>query len=317
MRLRSWRSAVKQNAIRLLIRASGAYLRNPLMRVGKRWIWQRICVPHLSWRDEEVLCRTRFGHRFFARPNDFVENRLCFFGIWEPAVTRVFERLLGPGDVVVDVGANVGYYSLLASHLVGGTGHVYAVEASPLIRERLNRNLLANGMRNVSVLPYAAWDENGSARLHVAAENRGSSTLSRYGGTDAIEAVSLVRLDKILPEAIAPRIRLLKIDVEGAEAHAVRGLAGLLERARRAVVICEITPSRLAELGSKASDVFEIFERLGYTGYRVENDYTAETYIYPVRNAPYQPVKRAESPMDVLFVRDPLQDAGSLTAQLG
>jgi FkbM family methyltransferase len=295
--------SIKSATIRGLLRLSGAWLRNPWTRLGKQAVWRRVCIPHLSWRSEEIVCRAVRGTRFRVRPTDFVENRICFFGQWEPAITAVFESTLRPGDVVVDVGANVGFYSVLAGTLVGPSGRVFALEPSPSIRQRLAANLELNGLHNVEVLPFAAWHETGEATLQLMDGNRGGSSLGATWNTTSSETVAMKRLDDMIPREAWRRVRLIKIDVEGAEWAALLGAEQLLREAVDAAVICEVSPDRLASLDANPRQLLEFMGDLGYEGYALDNDYTPEAYI---ANRPAKPVRLTETPVencDVLFVR--------------
>jgi FkbM family methyltransferase len=295
--------SLKSATVRGLLRLSGAWLRNPWTRLGKQALWNRVCVPHLSWRPEEVVAPAVQGTRFRVRPTDFVENRICFFGQWEPAITAVFESLLRPGDVVLDVGANIGFYSVLAAKLVGSSGQVFALEPSPSIRQRLMANLELNNLRNVDVLPFAAWHESGQATLQLMDGNRGGSSLGATWNTTSSEAVEMKRLDEMIPRDVWRRVKVIKIDVEGAEWAALLGAEQILREATEAAVLCEVSPDRLASLDANAQQVLEFLGDLGYEGYRLDNDYSPEAYI---AGRPAPPVRLTETPTencDMLFVR--------------
>lgn len=270
---------IKSWFVRQMLRGTNAFMRNRWTSVGKLWCWNRVCVPYLSWRTEEVVCHTKNGALFRVRPNDFVENRICFFGVWEPTITRLFEGNLKPGDYVVDVGANVGYYSVLSARLVGPQGQVYALEPSRSIRERLETNLLLNASANVQVFPVGAWHEPGRATLNLVDGNRGSSTLGATQNSTESESVELVRIDEVIPESVHSKIRLLKIDVEGAEWSALRGAERILEKAAGLTVICEVCPERLAALGSCVDDLLAFMEKHGYHAQTIANDYSVNAYL--------------------------------------
>jgi len=269
---------LKSAIIRSSLHATGWAFRHTTFPVSRQFLWKRVCVPYLSWRDDEVICRTHSGQRFLVRPNDFVENRLCFFGIWEPRITALFRKMIGPRDVVLDVGANIGYYSSLASQLVGPSGQVFAVEASAMIRKRLEFNLKLNAATNVTVLPNAAWDGSGSATFHIASQNRGGSSLSEMSNREGGETVQLSRLDDLIPESVFPRIRLIKIDIEGAEHHALKGLVRVLESNRDCVIVCEIDPDNIDRLGGSAKGIFQLLKEYGYEAFQIGNSYSVEDY---------------------------------------
>jgi FkbM family methyltransferase len=143
-------------------------------------------------------------------------------GTYEREQTRLFEQLLRPGGVVLDVGANVGYYTLLASVLVGDGGAVHAFEPEPRNAEFLRHHLRVNGARNVTVQQAAVSDREGTARFEFGS---GSGT-GHLGESGALE-VRTLRLDDYCAEhGIVPTA--IKIDVEGAEMSVLVGASRTL-----------------------------------------------------------------------------------------
>lgn len=152
-------------------------------------------------------------------------------GTYEPEQTRLFEQLLRPGGVVLDVGANVGYYTLLASVLVGDGGSVHAFEPEPRNAEFLRRHLRINGRRNVTVQQAAVSDHAGTARFDFGT---GSGT-GHLVDAGALE-VRTLRLDDYCAEhALAPAA--VKIDVEGAEMSVLHGARETLARHRPTIFL--------------------------------------------------------------------------------
>jgi FkbM family methyltransferase len=177
---------------------------------------------------------------------------------YEPATTDAVMHLLRPGDVFVDVGANVGYFTVLAALRVGAAGRVIAFEPNPAVRDQLVRHLALNGLEQrvtVADVALADRDEDG-VPFFVSCwrENDGISSLTPSPDTiargglraDATIAVSVRRFDTWRASVGLDRIDLMKIDVEGAEAQLLSGLAGTLSAAPPRWIICE-TP-----LGSPA-----------------------------------------------------------------
>ncbi len=160
------------------------------------------------------------------------------FGLYELATARLLRRLVREGDVVVDGGANLGYFTLLMASCVGPVskgGRVHAFEPDPVNRERLVHHLGINGMADrVVVHPVALSDSGGRATLHrfVATDsehNHGMSSLygAEDGATEAYE-VETVRMDEVLAGEGVSSVRVVKLDLEGAEPLAIGGMSGLL-----------------------------------------------------------------------------------------
>ena len=295
--------SIKSTLVRASIASVAWWLQLPCKRIGKSLVWNHICVPYLSWRDEQIISQTRAGSKFRVRPSDFVENRICFFGTWEPSITHQFENLLKVGDVVLDVGSNIGFYSVLSAKLVGPTGKVLAFEPSRSIRERLNFNLELNQLNNVEVVPQGAWHEPGQAVLNLVDGNRGSSSLGEISNSSSSESVELSRLDEAVPEELIERIRLLKIDVEGSEWAALQGASGLLDRASNIAVICEVCPERLATLSGSVEELVDFMASRGFSARVIPNDYSVEAYIAGKVNEPHELQLPLQSACDVLFER--------------
>jgi FkbM family methyltransferase len=182
------------------------------------------------------------------------------YGVFEPLVTRMFKSLVQNANVVLDVGANIGWYTLLASGLVGADGIVIAFEPNPLIAEQLRKSVALNG--------YAGRT---SVRQEALAERNGSAVLARptrvanYGNAFIVDSadrhvhecfdVGLTRLDDLNLE----HVDLIKIDCEGAEARVIEGGAETIARCRP-IIISEVFGAQLQMVSQTSAD--EYVERL-------------------------------------------------------
>ena len=270
----------------------------PLRRV----VWDR--VKH--WRRVAVV-ETAFGARMHCDTRDFIQRFVYFFGVWEPNLTAWLPRRLGAGDTFVDVGANVGYFTLLGAHAVGPAGRVIAVEAAPDTRAALDRNVGLNDLRNVRSIGAAASSARGTLVLVPDGEHNvgGTATVAldaaRAGGVQ-VPAAPLREL--LEPDELA-RARVIKIDVEGAEADVLAGrdlAAGGVREDLELVV--EIAPDRLAERGSSADALLQQLRPLGFHTYALANDYRSRSYLH---RWPVQRPVRFHGPLreqgDVVFSR--------------
>jgi len=156
----------------------------------------------------------------------------CWLGSFEHDKQRLMSSMLHPGETMFDVGANVGYYTLLGSHRVGTTGHVVAFEPLPANVRFLQRHVRLNRVQNVSLQAVAVSDHDGRARFAPHASN----AMGKLSDAGSVE-VATVSLDSIAKAGRFPDPNLLKIDVEGAELGVLRGAAQLLERARPAILL--------------------------------------------------------------------------------
>jgi FkbM family methyltransferase len=190
--------------------------------------------------------------RLWSRGDEWISNQVFWRG-WaghEPETTRVFFSLAQASAATIDVGAYVGYYTLLAAH-ANPTGRVIALEPLPTIHARLTRHVALNGLSNVETLMAAAAAHAGSAEFHHAPhELPTSSSLSRefMSGTDGLvsSTVPVVSLDDLVGERRLGRVDLVKIDTESTEPDVLGGMLGVLARDRPNVV-CEVLKGRGAE----------------------------------------------------------------------
>ena len=184
------------------------------------------------------------------------DNSLCLYvcGSFEPNEFAFLDRVLKPGMVFVDVGANDGYYTLFAARRVGPGGRVVSVEPSSRERAHLERNLTRNGIGNVEVVPAALGAAAGHADLHLAhGAHTGHNTLGSFAHDDVvparIERVPLETLDAVVARLALPHVDVVKIDVEGGEANVIAGARTVLA-SMRPVLLMELNDSALRAQGS-------------------------------------------------------------------
>jgi FkbM family methyltransferase len=198
-------------------------------RIGKPPGWERVVrtlAPPDKCRGVPELCLARDDLLFFAQPGVPIGWYVTFFGTYEPALRTVCKAILQPGAVALDIGANVGWHTLLMARLVGAGGHVLAVEANPSVRDRLQRNLDLNRFRQVEVVPCAIADSEGTFEFHGPAADDPDSGNGHLVGPNGPVRAETMRVEARRLDAIAAhldRIDLIKIDIEGFEWPALRG----------------------------------------------------------------------------------------------
>jgi FkbM family methyltransferase len=205
---------------------------------------------------------------------------LLLDGIWEPEITALVQRLLKPGMTFVDVGANIGYYTLLAAKQVGHTGKVYAFEPEPLNFELLRKNVIVNWFSGlVRAEKKAVSDAGGHIDFYVRQNYRGNSSIGAvtrehlenlYDSMERIQ-VETVSLDEYFPEP--PSIDLLKIDVEGAELDALQGMRNVIQSNPEIIIICEWSLGQMRTAKRDPLAVLEQFRRHALRARSVESNY--------------------------------------------
>ncbi|MGA8153341.1 MAG: FkbM family methyltransferase [Terriglobales bacterium] len=184
-----------------------------------------------------------WGHKLYVDPGDLGIARclLVYKGIWEPLETETFISVLKKDMVVVDVGANVGYYTLLAARSVGSGGKVFAFEPEPKNYELLCKNVNENGYTNVVTVPSAVSDRGGTNHLFLSANNSGAHNLSKRWQEATFVDVNTVSLDEYFCN-YEGRIDVLKVDAEGAEELIFDGMSQLLKRYPNLILFTELNP---------------------------------------------------------------------------
>ncbi|MEJ7797007.1 MAG: FkbM family methyltransferase [Solirubrobacteraceae bacterium] len=180
-------------------------------------------------------------------PLDHAHAGLIVRGTLEPPVQEALRRLLSPGDVFYDIGANVGFFTLLGARLVGPSGRVVAFEPLPWCARAVARNIQLNGFEHAQIRAEAVADADGSARLLVVGEASWShlESTGRHADVRAEIDVAVVALDTLVAAGAIPPPDVLKIDVEGAELQAIEGARETIARHRPAIV-CELHDSNEA-----------------------------------------------------------------------
>jgi FkbM family methyltransferase len=229
--------------------------------------------------DHTALVATRWGAKMLVDTRDaMVAPWLVLDGLWESTVTEWLQQTLQPGQVFVDVGANIGYFTLLGASLVGPEGRCVAVEAHPRLAELLQRNVIINGFHGyVTTWQRAAWSEATQLTLHMRrnfASNSsfgsiGPDALSKLGDSEKTVDVEAVRLDDLLADL--HHVDVIKVDVEGAEVQVFTGLEHTMAANPALTVIFEWSPAQIADVGDKPGELLDLLESKGFRFRLIEN----------------------------------------------
>ena len=211
---------------------------------------------------------------------DVVNLFLYYFGGWEPAITRIVRQSLKPGDSFLDVGANVGYYTLLAARLVGETGRVIAVDASPSVFGILSANVARNRCANVELHNGAIADGAARRRIYRGDRFNVGNTAVFDGADRSYEGeVDAVTIDELLDGRDLSGLACIKIDVEGAELQVVRGMPRTLRRLPRGCrIFLEASAGSLRAQGADIQALLEPFVAGGFRVLRIDNRYDFAFY---------------------------------------
>jgi len=190
-------------------------------------------------------------------------------GCYEPYETGLLLALIGPGSVVLDIGANIGYHTVQFARAVGPSGRVYAFEPDPDNLRVLERNLHHNRLPNVTVVPKAVAASSGTLHLYRSNENRGDHRV--YDSGDAREAIQIssMVIDDEFGD-ITGHVSLVKLDIQGAEPHALQGMIRFLDRHPEAWIATELWPFGLERSGSSLAGYLSQLRSLGAALLRID-----------------------------------------------
>jgi FkbM family methyltransferase len=212
-----------------------------------------------------VLPRTvQYGAiRVVLNPRDPVVSRALAFRLYERSELTFVEKSLKPGMTVLDIGANVGLYSVVSGHAVGPSGKVIALEPDPESFHYLQESIRENGLQNIQPAQLAASDQEGMSRLYTSSSNRGDSRLYNNELSDGSVDIHTVRLDDFLPTVGVRELDFVKIDVQGFEGHALAGMEETIRRSPHLVMMSEFWPEGLRRAGSNPNELLTLLEQWG------------------------------------------------------
>ncbi len=272
--LPSWKALVAQcfipfiPSVRALVRYGPMALRTA--------IWNHIGRTRLVGLQHRFTVDTEYG-RFTGDSSDMLSRYVYYFGQWEPEVSRLIKQRLRPGRTFVDVGANIGWYTLLAANTVGSTGRVVAIEASPTNFLRLQENVTNNRLGNVRLVNEAVWSSRRLLSFFQGPPSHSgvSTVVPSFAERQRCELAGQIPACP-LPEILSPEeistLRILKIDVEGAECEVLRGLEPVLDSVPGDLeIFLELNPSEY-----DVDDLLRPIRRRGFRPWIIPNQYGAE-----------------------------------------
>lgn len=222
-------------------------------------------------------------------PREIGLAELIYLHPYEWDTREFIRRYLKTGEVFVDVGAHLGFFSMIAARKVGAEGCVYAFEPSPDTFRHLEANVALNRFSQVICVPAAVSDQPGSAVLHTRLNEPSDafSTLTNFNPDNQVKSmpVTCVSLDEYLQQQKRSDVHLVKIDVEGWEAHVLRGAESLLTTPDAPVLVIEFCDWLAEAAGSSTQALRSQIEALGYGLYHYD---PANIFIEPVQGASWQ-----------------------------
>ncbi len=239
-------------------------------------IWTHIGHTRLVRLQHQFTVGTEYGC-FTGDSSDMLAQYVYYFGHWEPGVSELIKQRLRTGHTFVDVGANTGWYTLLAANTVGPNGRVVAIEASPANFSRLKRNVRDNRLGNVRLVNEAVWSSPAVLPLFQGPPSHSgvSTVVPSFAKRWRCKENGQIRA-RPLPELLSrdeiATLRIIKIDVEGAEREVLLGLEPMLDSVPGDLeIFCELNPSVY-----DISDLLRPIRKRGFRTWLIPNQYKAE-----------------------------------------
>jgi FkbM family methyltransferase len=254
---------------KLAVSMAALYMRHTPFSKG-RWRLTHTFLPLLRDIGKSMGKRcvtTRRGFKINVDLGEWIGQQIYMTGDFEPATTSLICSVIQEGDTVVDVGANIGFITLAAARKVGNSGMVVAFEPVSSTCASLKGNLSLNGATNVVVHEIALSDRNGMVTIHEGpARNKGTSSIRPISNSSGQQTVTTAAFDSL--DVSSGPIRLIKIDVEGAEQLVVEGMTECLRRHRPHLVL-EVTPAFLRDFGHSEVSLCKKLTDIGYRMYDI------------------------------------------------
>lgn len=267
-----------------------AYLRRKPKKAGLEYFLSRLKVGKISISDIPKILQstteykglkrldhgciyTKYGTKMYLNKNDLViSNFLAREFVLEPEETEILRRKIKSGMVVVDIGANIGYYSVLFSKWVGNTGKVYCFEPDPENFSLLKKNIIANNYHNTNLIQKAVSNSNKEGVLYLSKENIGDHRILNFHYYDRDNEREKIKIQSTKLDSIFSnkKINLIKMDIQGAEMLALDGMKDILQNNSNLMIFTEFWPAGLEAAGFSANDFIEKIKSYGFKIFSIE-----------------------------------------------
>lgn len=221
----------------------------------------------------KALTKTVWGHKILLDTRDIsLTPSILLNGFWEISITKVFMKTIKKGMIVVEIGSNMGYYTLIAASKIGGSGKLYAFEANPQLFKVLSQNVKINNfLDRVTLVNKAVFNESGNLKFlklkhwMVASKiiNFSEELLNQQRDGVEIIDVESISLDEYFADK-SIKIDVIKMDAEGSEAHIFRGMKGIIKNNPQINIICGFHPQLMSLLGENPKTFLEEISSYGF-----------------------------------------------------
>jgi len=215
-------------------------------------------------------------HKMFLDPIDTLG--LSLRGYYEQYETEIVKGEIKKGDVVLDLGANIGYYTLIFAKLVGESGKVFAFEPEPANFSLLKKNMEINGYNNIILIQKAVSDRDKIIKLYLHKYNKGAHTIYKSYDNQEFVEIKTVKPDDYF-ENYNGKIDFIKMDIEGSEGLALQGMSKILEKNKNIKIFTEFNPSLLKNCGTEPENYLNLLIQQGFKLYHINEEENKLNFI--------------------------------------
>ena len=207
-----------------------------------------------------------FGNQMILGDKGPLSMELSIYGIWEPIETDFVRNTIKNNEVVLDIGANIGYYTLILAKLVGDGGQVFCFEPEPNNFQKLKKNIEKNKYQNVVCENIAISNKNGEIQLYLSERSIGQHKIYN---SDAVSEKSITvktsSLDNYFKNnKLREKISFIKIDIEGAEFFVLDGMQTILKNNKKLKILLEFDPNQIKDSGTTSNDLLNLLNGEGF-----------------------------------------------------
>jgi FkbM family methyltransferase len=216
------------------------------------------------------LYKTKYGDKFWLNKTSYIDKNIRDFSIWEPVSTKIVKNVVKPGDIVLDIGANIGYYTVIMSKIVGEQGKVLAFEPTKHFGEVLKENIKVNNLENVTVYEYGLSDKDTNSNIFIGDNSATIHWAENKGNLINNETIPLKTLDSMIDSLKIEKINFIKIDVDGHEPFFLKGAWKTISKYKPKILL-EIDHAHYLKAGFTAWDFYNEIKDRGFHIYSEKN----------------------------------------------
>lgn len=217
------------------------------------------------------IYKKRLHNNFYMllNPTEHIQQQLFWYGHYEKELGELLKKIVRPGDVFLDLGANIGYFSLLVA-INSPFANIISFEPVKDLFQNMNDNISLNNLKNISTINAAAGEISEEKDLLISTpDNSGMSSFRQpenYSGKK--ERVKVVPIDEWFKTSGLSKIDIIKLDIEGSELAALKGMKDVLQK-QRPILIVEVNPETLSMFNLRPSDIYDYLKQLNFEGFLI------------------------------------------------